>query len=65
MNTHKQWKRDVRGMNNSIAAASGAMAPVWLIKYAGAAYREGKITLDEREEIFADVRYMIIGNAYI
>ena len=58
---YKQWKRDVRGMNHSVAAASGAMAPVWIIKYAGAAYRDKKITLVEKDEMLADARYMITG----
>jgi hypothetical protein len=62
MDTHKRWKRDVRGMNYSVAAASGAMAPVWIIKYAGAAYRDRKISLVEREEMLADARYMLTGD---
>jgi len=56
MKTHKQWLKDVRGMNHSVAARSGAMAPLWIVRFAGEACREGDISLDERDKILADVR---------
>lgn len=61
MDIHKKWKEDVRNMNCSLAAASGARAPSWIIKYAGAAYREGKITLAERDKWLANAKYMLFG----
>ena len=61
MAEHKKWKSAVRNMNYSVAAHSGALAPVWIIKYAGAAYRDGKITLGERDKMFADARYAMCG----
>ena len=61
MKLHEQWKRDVRSMGHSTAAISGALAPVWIIKYAGAAYRDGKISLVERDEMFANAKCMMSG----
>ena len=56
MKAHGQWLRDVRNMNWSVAAHSGAMAPVWTIHYAGEAYRTGAISLEEKEKAIAEAR---------
>ena len=56
MQTHEQWLKDVRSMNWSVAARTGAEEPLWAIRFAREAYREGKISLAERDKIFADVR---------
>lgn len=59
MKTHKQWLRDVRGMNYSVVARSGAMAPIWTIRFAGEAYRAGDISLEKRDRLFADARHTL------
>ena len=56
MKTHKQWLKDVRGMDRSLAARSGAEAPIWIIRFAGEAYRAGDISLEKRNELFLEAR---------
>lgn len=56
MKIHKQWLKDVRGMNRSVAARSGAMAPLWIIRFVGEAYRAGDMSREVMEKILADVR---------
>ena len=56
MKTHKQWLKDVRDMNRSVTAHSGAIAPIWTIRFAGEAHQAGNISLEERDKILADAR---------